>query len=52
MVTGLGDVPFYHHETRICFFTLLALAYLYTAEPPALSSAAQEGQRRESARFE
>jgi putative inorganic carbon (HCO3(-)) transporter len=26
-VTGLGDVPFYHHETRIFFFTLLALAF-------------------------
>jgi hypothetical protein len=24
-VTGLGDVPFYHHEIRILFFTLLAL---------------------------
>ncbi len=28
-VTGLGDVPFYHHETRIFFFTLLALIHLY-----------------------
>jgi len=27
-VTGLGDVPFYHHETRILFFTLLALAFV------------------------
>jgi O-antigen ligase len=27
-VTGIGDVPFYHHETRIFFFTLLALAHL------------------------
>ena len=27
-VTGLGDVPFYHHETRIFFFTLLALAFV------------------------
>jgi putative inorganic carbon (HCO3(-)) transporter len=25
VVTGLGDVPFYHHEIRILFFTLLAL---------------------------
>jgi O-antigen ligase len=24
-VTGLGDVPFFHHEIRILFFTLLAL---------------------------
>ena len=29
-VTGLGDVPFYHHETRIFFFTLLALAFACT----------------------
>jgi O-antigen ligase len=29
-VTGLGDVPFYHHETRIFFFSLVALTYLYT----------------------
>ena len=27
-VTGLGDVPFYHHEIRILFFTLLALTHL------------------------
>jgi hypothetical protein len=29
IVTGLGDVPFYHHETRIFFFSLFALARLY-----------------------
>jgi O-antigen ligase len=28
LVDGLGDVPFYNHETRIFFFTLLALSYL------------------------
>ncbi len=28
VVTGLGDVPFYHHEIRILFFTLLALTHL------------------------
>jgi O-antigen ligase len=28
-VTGLGDIPFYHHETRIYFFTLLALAFAW-----------------------
>jgi O-antigen ligase len=28
IVTGLGDIPFYHHETRIFFFTLLALAHM------------------------
>jgi putative inorganic carbon (HCO3(-)) transporter len=25
-VAGLGDVPFYHHEPRIFFFTLLSLS--------------------------
>jgi putative inorganic carbon (hco3(-)) transporter len=29
VITGFGDVPFYHHETRIYFFTLLALAHLH-----------------------
>jgi O-antigen ligase len=29
-VTGFGDVPFYHHEIRILFFTLLALTHLYS----------------------
>ena len=28
-VTGLGDVPFFHHQIRILFFTLLALTYLH-----------------------
>ncbi len=28
-VAGLGDIPFYHHEPRIFFFSLFALAYLY-----------------------
>jgi len=32
-VTGLGDVPFYHHEIRILFFTLLALTDSYPAVP-------------------
>jgi O-antigen ligase len=31
-ITGLGDVPFYHHETRIFFFSLVALTYLYARE--------------------
>jgi O-antigen ligase len=35
-VTGLGDVSFYHHETRIFFFTLLALAFCL-AERAAIS---------------
>jgi O-antigen ligase len=29
LVAGLGDIPFYHHETRIFFFTLLAAAHIY-----------------------
>jgi len=29
LIGGLGDVPFYNHETRIFFFTLLALSYLF-----------------------
>jgi putative inorganic carbon (hco3(-)) transporter len=28
-VTGIGDVPFFHHEIRILFFTLLALTHSY-----------------------
>jgi O-antigen ligase len=28
-ICGLGDVPFYHHETRIFFFTLVALTHLH-----------------------
>jgi putative inorganic carbon (HCO3(-)) transporter len=34
-VAGLGDVPFYHHEPRIFFFTLLGLSSLVDA--PAVS---------------
>jgi putative inorganic carbon (hco3(-)) transporter len=29
ILIGFSDVPFYHHETRIYFFTLLALAHLH-----------------------
>jgi putative inorganic carbon (HCO3(-)) transporter len=32
-VTGLGDVPFYHHEIRILFFTLLALTDSHPTVP-------------------
>jgi putative inorganic carbon (HCO3(-)) transporter len=34
VVTGLGDVPLYHHEIRILFFTLLAL----TDSEPAIQN--------------
>ncbi|HVO93340.1 MAG TPA: O-antigen ligase family protein [Terriglobales bacterium] len=30
IVAGLGDVPFFHHESRIFFFTLFAWACLYS----------------------
>ncbi len=29
IVAGIGDIPFYHHETRIFFFSLLATAQIY-----------------------
>jgi O-antigen ligase len=32
-LAGLGDIPFYHHEPRVFFFSLFALAYLYCREP-------------------
>jgi O-antigen ligase len=32
-VTGLSDIPFYHHETRIFFFTILALAFCLSDRP-------------------
>ncbi len=41
-VTGLGDVPFYHHETRIMFFTLFALAYLYAGNPAGAKAVGTE----------
>jgi hypothetical protein len=39
-VTGFADVPFYHHETRIFFFTLLALAFA-TANVSDLSASSK-----------
>jgi putative inorganic carbon (hco3(-)) transporter len=39
-VTGLGDVPLFHHEIRILFFTLLALTYLPRDRISFASSAA------------
>jgi O-antigen ligase len=38
IVTGVGDIPFYHHETRIFFFSLFALAYIYSSRPESLTS--------------
>ena len=35
VVTGLGDVPFYHHEVRILFFTLFALTDSHPTLPNA-----------------
>lgn len=37
-VTGLGDAPFYHHETRIFFFTLLGLTYPQKPAPSPSAS--------------
>ena len=34
LVFGLTDVPFYNHDTRIFFFTLLALSYLFLRRDP------------------
>ncbi|MGH7874981.1 MAG: O-antigen ligase family protein [Candidatus Binatia bacterium] len=33
IVTGFGDIPFFHHETRIFFFTLLGWACLNPDQP-------------------
>jgi O-antigen ligase len=38
IVTGVGDIPFYHHETRIFFFSLFALAHIYSCRPESLAS--------------
>jgi putative inorganic carbon (HCO3(-)) transporter len=38
-VTGLGDVPLFHHEIRIVFFTLLALTHLHGHRIAFVSSA-------------
>jgi O-antigen ligase len=45
IVTGVGDIPFYHHETRIFFFSLLALAHIYSSHPllyPPLQAGEEE----------
>jgi O-antigen ligase len=36
IVTGMGDIPFYHHETRIFFFSLLATAQIYYSSADAM----------------
>jgi O-antigen ligase len=33
VVTGVGDVPFFHHDVRILFFTLLALVHTPREDP-------------------
>ena len=38
IVSGLGDVPFYHHETRIYFFTLFAMGYIYAGAGRSVES--------------
>jgi O-antigen ligase len=42
IVTGVGDIPFYHHETRIFFFSLFALACIYSSRPEGMASEANE----------
>jgi len=32
-ITGFGDIPFYHHETRIFFFTIIALGFCLCRKP-------------------
>jgi len=49
--SALGDVPFYHHSTRIFFFSLFSLVYLHgrgylsggPANPPVSSSLRSHG---------
>jgi O-antigen ligase len=38
IVTGMGDIPFYHHETRIFFFSLLATAQIYYSSADAIDA--------------
>jgi O-antigen ligase len=42
IVTGVGDIPFYHHETRIFFFSLFALACIYCSRPESLPAQAKQ----------
>ena len=42
IVTGFGDIPFYHHETRIFFFSLFALAHIYSSRPEKVASDAND----------
>jgi len=48
-VTGLGDVPFYHHETRIFFFSLVALTYLYARDASTEVSTIRRSRMERSA---
>ena len=36
ILTGIGDIPFYHHETRIFFFTLFAAIQIYHSSADAV----------------
>jgi len=38
IVAGMGDIPFYHHETRIFFFSLLATAQIYYSSAGAIDA--------------
>jgi len=41
-VTGLGDMPLFHHEIRIVFFTLLALTHIHNRRSSFASNAARD----------
>ena len=43
LIGGLGDVPFYNHETRIFFFTLLALSCIFLRNNIVSQSTNQRG---------
>jgi O-antigen ligase len=32
IIAGVGDIPFYHHEPRIFFFTLLGTTHIYCSK--------------------
>lgn len=47
-VAAIGDVPFYHHETRMFFFSLVAFAHLYGCgtDPSKDRRSEKESRRR------
>ncbi|HEY7162951.1 MAG TPA: O-antigen ligase family protein [Candidatus Binatia bacterium] len=43
VITAIGDIPFYHHETRIFFFTLLGVAVCLSRADQRCSLFARQG---------